>query len=114
MSQLIYEAFSVGVITVFFGNVTACILDFLVLAPRLKIKLPFPIEKDNFYQMGIILFLTQILFFFYFKPHVKFWNPTITPSGRKVTAGERRKRKNSATAHANRSGQFICIIYIIL
>lgn len=60
MSQLIYEAFSVGVITVFFGNVTACILDFLVLAPRLKIKLPFPIEKDNFYQMGIMLFLTGV------------------------------------------------------
>lgn len=61
MSQLVYEAFSVGVITVIFGNVTACILDFLVLAPRLKIKLPLATTKDNFYQMGIILFLTGVL-----------------------------------------------------
>ena len=27
------------------------------------------------------------------KPHAKFWNPTIPPSGRKVTRAERKKKK---------------------
>tara|TARA_B100001758_G_scaffold247390_1_gene265033 strand:+ start:4456 stop:4710 length:255 start_codon:yes stop_codon:yes gene_type:complete len=58
MSQLIYEAISVGVITVLFGNVIACVLDFAVLSPKLKMKLPLRTSRDNFYQMGILLFLT--------------------------------------------------------
>ena len=36
---------------------------------------------------------------FYFcelKPHAKFQNPAITPSGRKVTQAEERKRKNAS------------------
>ena len=40
-----------------------------------------------------ILFQPQILFFCDLKSHAKFWNPTITPSGRKVTTSERRRRK---------------------
>ena len=38
MSQLIYEAISVGILTVLFGNVIACVLDFAVLSPKLKMK----------------------------------------------------------------------------
>lgn len=62
MSQLIYEAASLGAMTVFFGNVTACIMDFMILSPRLKLKLPLTrIAKDKFYEMGILLFLTGVL-----------------------------------------------------
>jgi hypothetical protein len=35
----------------------------------------------------------QILFFCDFKPHAKFWNPTITPSWRKVTGSEKKKKR---------------------
>jgi hypothetical protein len=35
----------------------------------------------------------QILFFCNLKPHAKFQKPTVTPSGRKVTEAEERKRK---------------------
>ena len=58
MSQLIYEATSVGIMTVLFGNVIACVLDFAILSPKLKRKLPIMSSRDNFYQMGILLFLT--------------------------------------------------------
>ncbi len=62
MSRLIYEAVSVGMLTVFFGNVTACIMDFMVLSPGLKLKLPLArFSKDKFYEMGILLFLTGVL-----------------------------------------------------
>ena len=57
-------------------------------------------------------------FFCEVKPHAKFQNPTITPSGRKVTSGEEREREKNAinsghfvpqqcprAAHALRSGQ---------
>jgi hypothetical protein len=44
---------------------------------------------------GLSGILPQILFIFYLKPHAKFRNPTITPSGRKVMPGEREKRKNA-------------------
>jgi hypothetical protein len=37
-------------------------------------------------------------FFFYLKRHAKFQNPTITPSGRKVTGAERRRRRNPLLA----------------
>lgn len=60
MSQLIYEAASVGVMTVLFGNVIACVLDFAILSPKLKTKLPIISSRDNFYQMGILLFLTGV------------------------------------------------------
>tara|TARA_Y100000389_G_C17468992_1_gene528500 strand:- start:5965 stop:6219 length:255 start_codon:yes stop_codon:yes gene_type:complete len=60
MSQLIYEASSVGVMTVLFGNVIACVLDFAILSPKLKTKLPLMTSRDNFYQMGILLFLTGV------------------------------------------------------
>ena len=60
MSQLIYEAASVGAMTVLFGNVVACLLDFAVLSPKLKMKLPLISNKDRFYEMGIILFLTGV------------------------------------------------------
>ena len=43
-------------------------------------------------------FLPQILFFGDLNPHAKFRNPTITPSGRKVTAGERRKKEREKNA----------------
>jgi hypothetical protein len=35
----------------------------------------------------------QFLFFCDLKAHAKFQNPTITPSGRKVTQGERREKE---------------------
>lgn len=60
MSQLIYEAVSVGGLTVLFGNVIACVLDFLILSPRLKLKLPNFTKRDKFYEMGILLFLTGV------------------------------------------------------
>ena len=44
--------------------------------------------------------LPQILSFCDLKPNTKFRNPTITTSGRKVTAPERRERKNAVySAH---------------
>ena len=36
MSQLIYEAISVGIMTVLFGNIIACVLDFAIISPKLK------------------------------------------------------------------------------
>ena len=43
------------------------------------------------------LFSTQILFFCELKSHAKFRNPTITPSGRKVSEAEERKREREKT-----------------
>ena len=40
-----------------------------------------------------LFFLTPILFFCDLKLHAKLQNPTITPSGRKVNVGQRRKQK---------------------
>ena len=40
----------------------------------------------------------QFYFWGDFKPHAKFGNPTITPSGRKVTTSEDRKRKNAVNS----------------
>ena len=60
MSQLLYESISVGLLTVLIGNVTACVMDFLILSPRLKLKLPIVSRSDKFYQMGILLFLTGV------------------------------------------------------
>jgi hypothetical protein len=37
-------------------------------------------------------------FFCEFKPHAKFRNPMITPSGRKVCAGERREKNNAVNS----------------
>ena len=47
----------------------------------------------------------QILFFCELKPHAKFPNPTITPSGRKVTRRRERERKNNAF----NSGHFVSV-----
>ena len=60
MSQLIYEAASLGAMTVLFGNVVSCLLDFAILSPKLKMKLPLLSNKDRFYEMGIVLFLTGV------------------------------------------------------
>ena len=38
-------------------------------------------------------FTPNLIFFCDLKPHAKFWNPTITPSGRKVTGSEKKKKK---------------------
>ena len=38
-------------------------------------------------------FIPNLFFWGDFKPHAKFLNPTITPSGRKVTTSERDKRR---------------------
>jgi hypothetical protein len=45
-----------------------------------------------------IFFLPQILFLCDLKPHAKFQNPTITPSGRKVTRKKERKRNNAVSS----------------
>jgi hypothetical protein len=42
---------------------------------------------------NLIFFLPQILFFCDLKPNAKFQNLKITPSGRKVTLAERRRKK---------------------
>jgi hypothetical protein len=44
-----------------------------------------------------ILFYPKSYFFCDLKPHAKFWNPTITPSGRKVT--RRRERREKRKKH---------------
>ena len=41
-----------------------------------------------------IFFLTPNLIFCNLKPHSKFQNPTITPSGRKASVGEEKREKN--------------------
>jgi hypothetical protein len=43
-----------------------------------------------------ILFPLKSYIFCELKPHATFWNPTITPSGRKVTGAERRRRRKNA------------------
>jgi hypothetical protein len=43
------------------------------------------------------VFTPNLIFFCELKPHAKFRNPTITPSGRKVTSGERREREKKQT-----------------
>ena len=60
MSTVLYEAISVGAMTVVFGNVTACVLDLFILSPNLKLKLPFNGGTDKLYDMGIVLFLTGV------------------------------------------------------
>jgi ribosomal protein L34 len=45
-----------------------------------------------------IFFLPQFIFFD-LKPHAKFWNPMITPSGRKVTLSERRRKNAVNSGH---------------
>ena len=44
-------------------------------------------------ERGGILFNHKSYFLCDLKPHAKFWNPTITPSGRKVTNSEREKER---------------------
>ena len=58
----------------------------------------------------LIFFHPKSYFLCDLKPHAKFHNPTITPSGRKVSEAERKKETlSSVTAHASRSDQFRCI-----
>ena len=45
------------------------------------------------YEGGPDEYVVKILFFCDFNPHVKFQNSTITPSGRKVSEAERKKKK---------------------
>ena len=45
-----------------------------------------------------IFFHPKSYFFCELKPHAKFRNPTLTPSGRKVTRAEREKRKNAVNS----------------
>ena len=42
-----------------------------------------------------ILFEPKSYFIFDLKPHAKFWNPTITPSWRKVSVGEEKEEKKT-------------------
>ena len=39
-----------------------------------------------------------LIFFCDLKPHAKFQNPTITPSGRKVSVGEEEREKNAVNS----------------
>ena len=50
-------------------------------------------------------FFTPNLIFCELKPHAKFWNPTITPSGRKVTRRREERRENNAV----NSGHFVSV-----
>ena len=79
-----------------------------VLAPGVKNLKHFPInflaisgDSKHFFQQKKLknrppgghggppsFVLPQILFVCDLKPHAKFWNPTITPSGRKVSEAE--------------------------
>ena len=47
---------------------------------------------------GPDFFYPKSYFFGDLKPHAKFWNPMITPSWRKVSVGEREKRKNAVNS----------------
>jgi hypothetical protein len=44
------------------------------------------------------VFTQNLIFLCELKPHAKFWNPTISPSGRKVTAAEREREEEKKTA----------------
>ena len=67
-------------------------------------------------------FLPNFLFFSNLKPHAKFRNPTITPSWRKVTAAERKKKREKmplivnsfVTAHASNLDQHFLTVSLTL
>ena len=46
------------------------------------------------------LFTPNLIFLCDLKPHAKFQNPTITPSGRKVSEAERRRKKEEREKNA--------------
>ena len=66
-----------------------------VLAPRSAHARPSaqpPIDNSGKCLGGRVnKFEFKSYFFCDLKPHSKFWNPTITPSGRKVSGGEEKK-----------------------
>jgi hypothetical protein len=92
--------------TKFFEGFPKCVLPFQAILGTFRFFHPM--------SRGVprICFHTKSFFFGELKPNAKFRNPTITPSGRKVTQAERKKSKNavncSATAHTSRSNQCIC------
>ena len=54
--------------------------------------------RFNTWVVPRYFFLPKSYFFCELKPHAKFRNPTITPSGRKVTQGEREKKERKKNA----------------
>lgn len=55
MFKLLFEATGLGGLTVLFGNVTSCLLDFFVSSKYTNNR------RDTFYEMGIVLFFTGFL-----------------------------------------------------
>ena len=76
------------------NNLKNSLINFLAISSDSKHFLLFQNKSTPPGQGGPPnLFSPQILFFCDLKPHAKFQNPTITPSGRKVSVGEERERK---------------------
>jgi hypothetical protein len=50
-------------------------------------------ESFSHAQEEKYFFYPKSYFFCDLKPHAKFWNHTITPSGRKICGGEKKKEK---------------------
>ena len=48
-------------------------------------------------------------FFYDLKPHAKFHNPTITPSGRKVTRRREERREKREKNNTDNSGHFVSV-----
>ena len=48
-------------------------------------------------HLHIFSLTPNLIFFCDLKPHAKFQNPTITPSGREVSEAERKKKKEKKT-----------------
>ena len=70
------------------------------------------IEQISLGPMGalaqpLIFFYPKTYFFCDFKPIAKFWNPTITPSGRKVITSEREKERENEKKNAINSGHLV-------
>jgi hypothetical protein len=60
-----------------------------------KIDPPYRVFPINILQIQPTNFFNPNSFFCDLKPHAKFRNPTITPSGRKVTVGEEREKSKN-------------------
>ena len=72
-------------------NLKQLTVNFLAISGDSKHFLCFP--KKKLKKRPPNLCYPKSYFFCDLKPHAKFWNPTITPSGTKVTTLERKKRE---------------------
>ena len=80
----------------------------LCSSTKLLVELIWVVTKNavNSGHLVPFFFYSKSYFFCDFKPHAKFWNPTITPSRRKGSVGEEKEEKEK---NAVNSGHFVSV-----